>query len=329
MGNKKIPVTILTGFLGAGKTTLLNNLINKYKNKRFAIIENEFGTINIDRKLIAQTQGSTIYELSNGCICCSLNKELGTTLNSLILSYTSYDHLIIESTGIADPGEIVQTFLAGQRVQRYFELDSLICVVDAINVLQQLNENEETRKQAALADTLLLNKSEGIDPQNTDLIKKELKAINPDARVFSTSFSTIDQFQLLDVFAFSPQKLEKEFTAFDFSFAKLILPTNANNHQILSHSFSIPGGFELSKFSTWLKAFLLFNANRVYRVKGIINVHNDNRKYIIQGVNTALNVDQGSHWEEHEERCNKLVFIGKNIEKTELEKSLLQLINNT
>ena len=327
MENKKIPVTIITGFLGSGKTTLLNNLIEKYKNKRFAIIENEFGDINIDRSLISKTEGSTIYELSNGCICCTLNKELGITLNSLIMSYASYDHLIIESTGIADPGDIVQTFLSGKRVQRYFELDSVICVIDALNVLQQLKENEETRKQAALANTILINKSDCIDKQKTDLIREELAVINSSARLHSTTYTNIDDYQLLEVFAFAPQKLEQEFSAIDFSLVKPAFK-NGNGHNITSHSFCFNGGFELSKFSLWMESFLLFNTNRIYRVKGIINIHNDDRKYIVQGVNASLSLSQGSAWDTNEERCSKLVFIGKNLEKNELEENLVTLMSN-
>jgi len=322
---KKIPVTIITGFLGSGKTTLLNNLLEKYKNKRFAIIENEFGDINIDRSLISKTEGSTIYELSNGCICCTLNKELGTTLNSLILSYASYDHLIIESTGIADPGDIVQTFLSGKRVQRYYELDSVICVIDALNVLLQLKENEETRKQAALADTILINKSDCIDHQKTELIRKELAAINSSARIYSTTYTNINDYQLLEVFAFAPRKLEKEFSAIDFSKVKPAFE-NGNGHNITSHSFYFKGGFEFSKFSFWMESFLLFNTNRIYRVKGIINLHNNNRKYIVQGVNASLSLSQGSEWDTNEERCSKLVFIGKNLGKEELKENLITLL---
>ena len=326
MANKKIPVTIITGFLGAGKTTLLNNIIEKHPNKRFAIIENEFGDINIDRNLIADTKGGTVYELSNGCICCTLNKELGLTLNSLIMSYESYDHLIIESTGIADPGEIVQTFLSGARVQRFFELDSVICIIDAMNVMQQLNDNEETRKQAALADTILINKTDGVDTPQLATIKNEIKSINADAKVYSSTYNDISDHQVLEVFAFTQKKLEKDLSEIDFS---LLKPAHVKNtsHNITSQSIILNGDFNLSSFSTWIEAFVLFNSNRVFRIKGIISIHNDNRKYIVQGVNSTITVSESKEWSEDEERCNKLVFIGKNLIKEELEENLKSLLN--
>jgi G3E family GTPase len=325
MNNKKIPVTIITGFLGSGKTTLLNNIIRKYTNKKFAIIENECGDIGIDGELIIG-QDDTIFELNNGCICCSLHDGFVNTINQLLNSAHQFNHLLIETTGIANPDSVVSTFIATPEIQEKFTIDSVICVADAVNIEDFINDQSEVRKQLALADITLINKVEAIQSDYQDTIQKLIADINPMTRTFNVSYSNIDDVKILDNYFFSSQAIEQKTTNFSLANSfRLDTQSLIGQHDISTEGFIFKGAIDMEKFETWLKGFLFFNSQSIFRVKGILNAPDTEQKLIFQSINTAYQLEYGKSWEDAQ-RFNKLIFIGKYIDREMIESSLKQTL---
>jgi G3E family GTPase len=335
MDNKRIPVTIITGFLGAGKTTLLNQLIQDHPEKKFAIIENEFGEIGIDGALIVGAD-ENIFELAAGCICCSLNDGFNETIENLMSSQYSFDHLLVETTGIADPDSIIQAFLSSNDVQLNFRLDSVICLADCSNMEDLIDEQPEVRKQLALADLVLLNKADTVQAEYLTELKSILKRINPIASIHTAKFGKVDNVNLLDLKAFSGKSIEKatmsyknmKFVTGPVISQKRMLSKEMNRHaehDIVSHGFAIPGSLDTSKFSFWIHNFLLLNMNTVFRVKGVVSFSDKPEKYIIQAVRDSFMFEAGKEWAD-ETRFSKLVFIGKNLVYEQLEDTLFQLL---
>jgi G3E family GTPase len=336
MNELRIPVTIITGFLGAGKTSLLNKLIGKYPEKKFAIIENEFGEIGIDGGLIATTP-EAIFELNNGCICCSLGEDFLFTLEKLLGSY-KFDHLLVETTGIADPSAIVDAFISGESIQSRFCIDSVVCVADAVNTEDLMDKQPEVRKQLALADLILLNKTDCINSDYAKGLIQLITKISPMAKIFPVSFANIDEIEILDTKSYSGEAIKKttlSFCALDISKvdkhpkSRMIInpakKVRSNHHEIISEGFSFKGSFDVNKFGLWMQNFLYFNKETIFRVKGIISFENTDDQFIFHAVRDSFMFEVGKEWKD-EERFSKLVFIGKNISRTELESNLRQLL---
>lgn len=206
--DNRIPVTILTGFLGAGKTTVLNHLIQNYPNKKIAIIENEFGEIGIDNDLIIRPENG-IVELSNGCICCTLNEELVEALERLLNSEHTFNHLLLETTGIAEPDAIALAFLATPDIQAHFRIDAVVCVADAHHLEEILIEREEARQQLTFADFVVLNKASEVSAERLEELKGILRSANPFATIETADQGKV-QTNILDLKAYSAQELEKK-----------------------------------------------------------------------------------------------------------------------
>ncbi|MCT4589011.1 MAG: GTP-binding protein [Carboxylicivirga sp.] len=325
MKNTKIPVTIITGFLGSGKTTLLNNIIKKYTDKTFAIIENECGDIGIDGELIIGDKES-IFELNNGCICCSLQDGFVNTINQLLNSSHQFNHLLIETTGIANPDSVISTFIATEEIQEKFTIDSVICVADAVNIEDFINDQPEVRKQLALADITLINKAESVQASYLEQLHQLIADINPLPRLHNVSFSNINELNILDNFYFTSQAIEQK--TIDFPLAQgLRLDTNQliGQHDITTEGFMLPGNLDLEKFDSWIKGFLFFNSHVIFRVKGVLSILNSDKKLIFQSINTACQLDYGKSWNQ-EKRFSKLIFIGKYIDREMIENSLKQTL---
>ena len=333
--DSRIPVTIITGFLGAGKTTLLNQLIKDHPEKKFAIIENEFGEIGIDGGLIVGTD-ENIFELSNGCICCSLNDGFHETIRKLLDSPYPFNHLLVETTGIADPDSIIKAFLSSEDIQLNFRIDSVICLADCENMEDLMDEQPEVRKQLALADVVLLNKADTIRPEYLTELQKVIGSINPMATIYPVKFASVDAVNLLDLNAFSAKTIEKSTLSFQnlsvfgdsivnqASF--LTKPANHHHkHDIKSFGFIIPGSFDMHKFNLWMQNFLFFNQDTVFRVKGIISFIDKPEKHIFQAVRSNYMFEPGTEWGA-ETRFSKLVFIGKKLNHDQLEDNLYQLL---
>jgi len=334
---KRIPVTIITGFLGAGKTNLLNKLIAKHPEKRFAIVENEFGETGIDGGLI-KAASEAIFELNNGCICCSLGDDFLQTLENLLGSSYEFDHLLVETTGIADPSSIVDAFVSGETIQQRFKVDSVIGVVDAENFEDLYQSQPEVRLQLALADLVLVNKMDCVHPEYLDRLEKMIKSINPLARIYRTSFGQVDQIEVLDTNSFSGEVIEKSTLSFcgvDLSALSqqgkrsfVHNPTakeQDHKHDITSVGFTFQGSFDVNKFGLWMQNYLYFNRENVFRVKGIMSFQDTEDQFVFHAVRSSFMFEVGKPWGD-QPRFSKLVFIGKHLSVADLEPSLLQLL---
>ncbi len=333
----RIPVTIITGFLGAGKTSLLNQLIKDQPEKKFAIIENEFGEIGIDGGLIVGTD-ENIFELSNGCICCSLSEGFYETIKKLLNSPYPFDHLLIETTGIADPDSIIKAFLASESIQLNFRIDSVICLADCENMEDLLEEQAEVRKQLALADVVLLNKADCVQQDYLSQLESVIGGINPMAKRYKAEFAKVENVNLLDLNAFSAKTIEKSTMSFQnlSVFGEGIINQSSfvaksahhqHKHDIKSLGFIIPGSFDTKKFNVWMQNFLFFNQDTVFRVKGIVSFSDTSEKQIFQAVRSNFMIEDGENWGT-ETRFSKLVFIGKRLDHDKLEDNLYQLLES-
>jgi G3E family GTPase len=335
----KIPVTILTGFLGAGKTTLLNQLIRKSEGKKLAIIENEFGEVPIDNELVIKTEDG-IFELSNGCICCTLSEDLTDILVKLINRKDKIDHLIIETTGIADPGPVANAFLSDYKISALFRVDSVIAVADAQHVERQLEIHEEACKQIAIADVVLINKTDRVDGYSLDTASNIIKRINPFAKVLYGVKGEVESVSLLELNLFSARNILKTKLAPDPGRAEGMAYSLSQRDNVSSSSFLFTGQFTAHKhtdissysfvfsepldpfrFDIWIRMTLNRKNVEVYRVKGILQFKNLDQKIIFQAVNNQYSSEEGGLWKE-EERLSKIVFIGKHLDREYLRAGL-------
>ncbi len=321
----RIPVTILTGFLGAGKTTLLNHLIQKYKNTKFAIIENEYGDIGIDNELVIGAD-SDIFEMSNGCICCTLNSELVETLAKLVSSEYQFDHLIIETTGIAEPDGVAAAFVIEPAIQSRFRLDATICLVDAHHVEDILQEREEAKKQITFADFIIINKQSEVAKDYIPQLKEILHRSNSFAAIEACDYAAVTS-DILHLNAYEALQIEQRIDQTHTASCGHSQPTEKPHHHhhssdIVTHSFIIKEPFDILKFRHWLNVLLMIQGKYLYRIKGIVNFQYQDNKAIVQSVKKMCTFQSGEAWPEGEERLTKIVFIGKHLKRNIIEKQL-------
>lgn len=319
-------VTILTGFLGAGKTTVLNAVIAKKKDTRFAIIENEIGEESIDAGLILKGEDD-IIELNNGCLCCSLNDNLYDLLNSLWERRDSWDHLIIEATGIADPANIAQPFLTSDQVKRAYDLKRVICIVDAELIEDQLKDRDEAIKQIAFSDIILLNKVEKVSAAYAKELQAVLKTINPFAEILVAAGQ---DFQIRQLFArerfanfYSNPKVAATpkgiFSLSNGSSEKQPLMASATSHNRHEHSdietilLKYNESMNAEELEHRMMVFLILQSANVYRIKGIIYSHQFESRLVLQTVGKSLSITLGETWLPDEIRESKIVIIGKEL----------------
>jgi G3E family GTPase len=276
-----------------------------------------------------------VFELSNGCICCTLSEDFFATLRELMQHRDKFDYLLIETTGIADPDSIVAALCLSEQIKKQFRLDSVICLVDALNFESVLEEKLEVRKQLAVADTVLLNKIDAVSPQYTQELIKLITYLNPLAKVHATSFSQIDNMNLLENYSFSGQSVQDKTMSFgrltlskqQTEESSLILKpqTRKLQHELKTESFVIPGKLRQGAFGLWMDNYLFFNSKNIYRIKGIVSLEDMDERLIFQAVKSQYLTELGDAWGE-EQRFTKLIFIGRNLKRDEIEDNLYQLL---
>ena len=333
-----IPTTILTGFLGAGKTTLLNRILQEQHGYKIAVIENEFGQENIDNEILVQDSNEQIIEMNNGCICCTVRGDLIVALNTLTQRKNAgelhFDRIIIETTGLANPGPVAQTFFVDEEVGLHYMLDAVVTVVDAKHGMMQLDEHEEAQRQVGFADKILLSKADLVSAEELAALKQRLVRINPRAPICAVDFGKVAIAEVLDLKGFNlnakleldPAFLLAEESEHEHETCSADCnhdhQHNHENHHHAHHSddiaafvFKTKKAFNTEKLDYFLGGLVQVYGPRMLRYKGVLYMEHADRKVIFQGVHQIMGTDIGGKWAEHEAKESKMVFIGKNLPK--------------
>lgn len=326
----KIPVTVLTGYLGSGKTTLLNRILSENHGKRYAVIVNEFGEIGIDNDLIVESD-EEIYEMNNGCVCCTVRGDLIRILESLMQRSHRFDAIILETTGLADPIPVAQTFFMDDTVHEKTALDSVIAVVDAKHFPLQLKKSREAEDQIAFSDIVLLNKIDLVSAQERAHVQSLILAINPRAILYATERANIPLNKLLDRGSFDLQRtLDNDPHFLDHQHSGHVCGPDCNHHHEHHHTSPIhdititsislkTGALQPEKFFPWIQQVTQQHGPDILRLKGIIAFQGDDDRYVIQGIHMILEGQHQRPWHEDEKRESRLVFIGRNLNAEKLK----------
>jgi len=307
-----VPVTILTGFLGAGKTTLLNRILKEEHGQRIAVIENEFGETGVDSEIIEKTD-EQIVEMNNGCICCTVRGDLIRILGELkdkrSQGALNFDRVVIETTGMADPGPVAQTFFTDEEIGNYYLLDSILTVVDAKHAPKQLDEFHEAQEQVGFADRILLSKTDLIKEEEAENLVQRLKRMNPRAPIKKVNFGNAPIAEVLDIRGFNLNailELEPEF-----------LTDIAHEHhdEVESFVFESDKPFNGDKLEQFLSGMIQVYGPDLLRYKGVLWMKGNPRRVVFQGVHMMMGGDMGKPWTKAEKKSSVLVFIGKKLPK--------------
>jgi G3E family GTPase len=349
MSEQTIPVTVLTGYLGSGKTTLLNRILTEDHGKRYAVIVNEFGEIGIDNDLIVDTD-EEIYEMNNGCVCCTVRGDLVRVVEGLMRRPGRFDAIVVETTGLADPAPVAQTFFMDDDVRAKTRLDAVVALVDAKHLPLRLKDSREAEDQIAFADVVLINKTDLVGEDELHALEHSIRAINPHARIHRTERSAIGLSEILDRGAFDLQRALLS----DPHFLDHDHPDHAcgpdcdhehdhhhgHDHDHHGHdhahdhhhgdgihgttiqSVSLRGGeVDPQKFMPWIQKITQLDGPNILRLKGIIAFPDDPQRYVVQGVHMIVEGDHERDWKAGETRESRIVFIGRELDREKLERT--------
>jgi len=308
----RIPVMVLSGYLGAGKTTLLNRILSGDRGRRYAVIVNEFGELGIDGGLVVSAEDE-LFELSNGCVCCTVRGDLVRTVRELLAKRGIFDCIVIETTGVASPGPVVQTFFIDQVLQAKTILDSVTTVVDARHIDLRLADSPAATEQIVFADQIVLNKTELVTGEKLQAIQARLKQLNPLAPIHLAQRADVDLDKLLGR------------RTFDFRHIQSAEPEFAEGHGhdcITSVSLTSRRPLDASRLTGWLNDLVAGNGRDILRGKGIFDLRDEERRLVFQSVHMLVEADFQRRWRPQEPRYSKLVFIGRNLDKQALQSGL-------
>jgi G3E family GTPase len=342
-----IPATILTGFLGSGKTTLLKRVLTEAHGQKIAVIENEFGEENIDNEILVQDSKEQIIQLNNGCVCCSIREDLRTTLADLAekkrKGELDFDRVVIETTGLADPGPVAQTFFMDDEIAESYLLDSILTLVDAKHADQQLNDRQEARRQVGFADQIFISKTDLVDDETVEALIHRVKHMNPRAKQTRVNFGDVPISDVFDLKGFNLNaKLE-----IDPEFLKADDHDHGHDHahhdhehdehsdhphhhahddDVKSFVFRADKPLDAGKLEDFLGAIVQVYGPKLLRYKGVLNMKGADRKVIFQGVHQLMGSDLGPKWAPGEKKTSKMVFIGIDLPREILEQGLQQCL---
>ncbi len=320
----KIPVTVLTGYLGAGKTTLLNRILSEPHGKRYAVIVNEFGEIGIDNELVVGAD-EEVFEMNNGCICCTVRGDLVRILDGLMRRKGKFDAIIVETTGLADPAPVAQTFFIDENVGRRTKLDAVVTVADAKWLNERLKDAPEAKNQIAFADVILINKTDLVSPEELSEVEARIRGINPYAKVHKAEHAKVPLNAVLGRNAFDLDRildLEPEFLGSENDDHHHHDHAHAHAHGGLKHyhdeemqsiSLHTDRPLDPDKFFPWVQDLVQKEGPNILRCKGILAFKDDDERFVFQGVHMILDGDHQRPWKTDEKRESRIVFIGRNL----------------
>ncbi|KUL19246.1 GTP-binding protein [Bacillus paralicheniformis] len=321
---KKIPVTILTGYLGAGKTTLLNRILTEKHNQKIAVIVNEYGEIGIDNQLVVDSE-EEILEMNNGCICCTVRGDLIRILRTLVFSMdqgkVAFDRVLIETTGLADPAPVAQTFFMDELLSDIFEVDSIVTVVDSKHITRHLDDQDEAQEQIAFADVIILNKTDLVSNDDLESLEQRLVNMNPAAKRLYARDCNINLKDILGINTFDVnRKLEID---------PHFLEDHHHHHhddKVSSIAFREEKPLDLAKVDHWMSYLVREKGEDLLRYKGILSIKGEEYRIVFQGLHMLFSGRPDRKWNENETKQSELVFIGKDLDKEELERQFKNCI---
>jgi G3E family GTPase len=321
--NAPIPVTILTGFLGSGKTTLLNHILTERHGHRIAVIENEFGEINIDSELVLSSD-EEIFELTNGCVCCvaTARADLLRILEKLLARSDKFDHILVETSGLADPTPVAQTFFANDQMCKELSLDAIVTLVDAMHAPRHLEEDwhgadSQAVDQIVIADRIIVNKTDLVDDKQMADVEARVRKLNQTAPILRSNHAKVDVAAILGIGAFREQKR----LALGDDFLSEEAHSHTHDPTLESESFIFERPFVRERFDAFLKKLLDERGDQIFRLKGILAFAGDPQRYVLQAVHRIVDLRPADAWGD-DKPVSKLVFIGRGLDRSSLEAGL-------